>query len=212
MISIRMSNLQKIGVIAALATTLAISDSAFALNLIQNTVSNNAAGGSRFGQSFVIDPLGTGSLLSLDSWTFAFNGLGNATTAQTFTLSIYNGVGNGGIKVGDSTGTATIATFAGFDSVVWSFSGLPQLIDKSTYTTVLNGNAQLRYSEFDPYPNGFLTSGTGIPSTNFDTAFRANFSAATAVPFEFEPTGGLAILGGGWLLRRHLKKKKATKV
>jgi hypothetical protein len=28
-----------------------------------------------------------------------------------------------------------------------------------------------------------------------------------AVPFEFEPTGGLAILGGAWLLHRHLKKK-----
>jgi hypothetical protein len=35
---------------------------------------------------------------------------------------------------------------------------------------------------------------------------------ATPVPFDFDPSFGVAVLGGGWLLRKHLKKKKSTKV
>jgi hypothetical protein len=43
--------------------------------------------------------------------------------------------------------------------------------------------------------------------------FQGNFSGTPiSVPFEFETGGGLAILGGAWLLRRHLQKKKETKV
>jgi hypothetical protein len=32
---------------------------------------------------------------------------------------------------------------------------------------------------------------------------------ATPVPFDFDPSLGVAVLGGGWLLRKHLKKKKS---
>jgi hypothetical protein len=34
-------------------------------------------------------------------------------------------------------------------------------------------------------------------------------SAATPVPFEFEPSAGLAVLGGMWLGQRWLKKVKS---
>ncbi|MEI6330224.1 MAG: hypothetical protein WCP16_13390 [Pseudanabaena sp. ELA645] len=44
------------------------------------------------------------------------------------------------------------------------------------------------------------------------TQFSFNVTEATPVPFEFEGTGGLMVVGGVWLLRRHLKKKKETKV
>jgi hypothetical protein len=53
------------------------------------------------------------------------------------------------------------------------------------------------------------------PSSNQGdyTAFASSGGTifATPVPFEFEGTAGMAVVGGAWLLRRHLKKK-ATKV
>jgi hypothetical protein len=48
--------------------------------------------------------------------------------------------------------------------------------------------------------------------TNAFTGGNIQFTNATPVPFEFEPTGGLMVLSGAWLLSRHLKKKKSTKV
>ena len=82
-----------------------------------------------------------------------------------------------------------------------------------TYTAVYSQTATYIIASSTPftYPNGALTGSPG-PGFASDTVFQANFSAATPVPFEFEPTGGLLVLGGGWLLRRHLKKKKSTKV
>jgi hypothetical protein len=53
-------------------------------------------------------------------------------------------------------------------------------------------------------------NGTSYGNSTIFNSFDINATAATAVPFEFEATGGLAILGGDWLLRRHLKK--STKV
>ncbi len=60
-------------------------------------------------------------------------------------------------------------------------------------------------------PGPTLAFPTNLSATTVGGADIQFTSAATAVPFEFEPTAGLAILGGGWLLRKHLKKK-ATKV
>jgi hypothetical protein len=60
--------------------------------------------------------------------------------------------------------------------------------------------------------NGYQISsnnGTSYADSSFFNSFDINATAATAVPFDFEPTGGLAILGGAWLLRRHLKNKKS---
>jgi hypothetical protein len=177
---------------------------------ISNPSSNTYGGGLNTGQSFINDPSGSGVSILLNDWTFAFWNGSNANTAKTLSLSIYNGIGNGGIKVGESIG-ASSSTFS-FNSVVWNFSGLT-LIDTSTYTAVVNGDgtAAFVFSTINPYPNGSLTVDTSIPNTNFDTVFQANFSP-TPVPFEFEPTGGFMVLVGGWLFRRHLKNKKATKV
>ncbi|MEI6328841.1 MAG: hypothetical protein WCP16_06390 [Pseudanabaena sp. ELA645] len=199
--------------IALLATTLATADAVSAINLtVSNTVSNTFGPDTFLGQSFRNDPSGSASPVTLNSWTFAFADLTNANAAQALTLSIYNGVGNGGLKVGDSTGAAT-TTFAGFNSVIWSFSGLPQLTDTSTYTAVINNSSLLSVplATSSTYSNGNFTA-RNVSVTTIDTVFQGDFSSATPVPFEFEPTGGLMVLGGGWLLRRHLRKKKSTKV
>ncbi|PZU97120.1 MAG: hypothetical protein DCE90_08280 [Pseudanabaena sp.] len=49
-------------------------------------------------------------------------------------------------------------------------------------------------------------NGTSYTSSAVFNSFDIN-ATAIPVPFEFEATGGLAMLGGAWLLRKHLKKK-----
>ncbi len=127
-------------------------------------------------------------------------------------LKIYAGTGNGGTLVGSSS-TTTNTTLGGFPSTTWTFVGGLGLIDNATYTAEVDaGSGVLSFQGLtsDTYPNGALTSNSSA-FTGFDTVFQGNFST-TAVPFEFEPTGGLAILGGAWLLSKRLMKKKATKV
>jgi hypothetical protein len=200
------------GVAALLVSILAVSDSASAFQLtISNTVSGGFQGLPNPGQSFKNNPAGSGASIFLDDWTFAYNDLSNANADLSKTLSIYLGGGNGGTLLYNSTST-TLVTFAGFNSVKWTFSGA-SLTDNAIYTAVIQGSSAALRQDFstNPYPDGNVFSDSTDLTTR-DTVFQANFSSATPVPFEFEPTGGLLILGGGWLLRRHLKKKKSTKV
>ena len=188
------------------------------------------------GQSFINDPTKvTGTSILLNDWTF--NAYEAGTYARIYgplTLNIYAGTNLGSIAldrngynyytdtgvtlIGSSTTYTTAGSF--WDSTAtWTFAGGLSLIDNQTYTAAVtspipNGFALLiGASGGNPYANGYLT--TTNPNSlgqDWDTVFTANFSAApTPVPFEFEPTGGLLVLGGGWLLRRHLKKR-ATKV
>jgi hypothetical protein len=135
-------------------------------------------------------------------------------------LKIYEDAGNAGVFKGSSIGSTT-TTFAGGNSVQWNFNSLA-LTDNIEYTAVVDGAANsLLYNFNDPYmlandvykDGGLITNGTDASYySTVDLVFKGNFSSATPVPFEFDPTGGLLVLGGGWLLRRHLKKKKYTKV
>ncbi len=54
-------------------------------------------------------------------------------------------------------------------------------------------------------------NGASYTSSPTNSGFVINATAATPVPFDFDPSLGVAVLGGGWLLRKHLKKK-STKV
>jgi hypothetical protein len=164
---------------------------------------------NNLGQSFKNDPATSGASISaLNDWTFAFLDTTSASNALAKTLSIYSGGGNGGLKLYDSTSTAA-TTLAGFNSVTWTFTEA-NLTDNTIYTAVIQGGSgDLILDNFNLYPDGTMFSGSAVSSTN-DLVFQGNFTA-TPVPFEFEPTGGLLILGGGWLLRKHLKKK-STKV
>ncbi len=204
---------------AILAVSLAFAESALAINL---TISNTATTGSNtgaqntVGQSFINDPSVTGDPILLNNWTFAFNNLTNANSARATTLSIYSGSGNGGSLLASSTSTQ-IVTFATFpDSVRWTFAGGVSLVDNQLYTAVIQGFTQgIRASTANPYPNGnfFLDSGAGGLSSNssVDLVFQGNFSPTTPVPFEFDASGGLAMLGAGWLLRKRFQKKQTTK-
>jgi hypothetical protein len=203
----KMNNLRKAGgVIALLASFLSISDSASAIGLTVSNLSGNgtiAVATNNAGQSFTF--AGTGTTILLNDWSFVFNSSASATTASSQTLSIYSGNGNGSAPLYNST-TATTFTLGALGGVKWSFSGA-SLTDNATYTAVIQGispTGTLVRSNLNPYSGGTAYSGTTAAPT-IDLIFQGN---ATVVPFEFEPTGGLAVLGGGWLLCRHLKKKK----
>ena len=56
--------------------------------------------------------------------------------------------------------------------------------------------------------NSYQRSTNNGASYDDDTTFNSFEINATAVPFEFEATGGLVMLGGAWLLHKHLQKKK----
>jgi hypothetical protein len=47
-----------------------------------------------------------------------------------------------------------------------------------------------------------------VQTTTTLVTFEGNF---TPIPFEFEASGGIAIWGGAWLLRKQLQKRKVTK-
>jgi hypothetical protein len=213
MTNTKRNNLRKWGGIVALLAVLAISDSASAINLtIGNTTAGGSVSGTDVGQSFKNDPAGSGASITLNDWTFAFFNSPSATNALTKTLSIYSGGGNGGSLLYNSTSTSA-TTLAGLNSVTWTFTGAT-LTDNATYTAVTQVPSEgLAASDANPYPDG---TAFFVGSSSFgaiDIVFQGDFTAtaATPVPFEFEPTGGLLILGGGWLLCRHLKKK-STKV
>ena len=179
----------------------------------------NKFSGETFSQSFNIN--GTGASILLNDWTFAVTEppfdpeSPNVPLFSTPILNIYEG---NGLLRGSATAVNSSVTLAGFTAAKWTFAGAGlSLLDNQTYTAaVSSGTLKFEASNVDVYANGFLTSSDSVSAsflgTNYDTVFQANYSSApTAVPFEFEPTGGLLVLGGGWLLRRHLKKR-ATKV
>lgn len=201
--------------IALLATTLAVSDSATALNLtIGNASSNTAVGngaGDTIGQSFINDPSGTGTSILLNDWTFAVSDedtFGNISTSTT--LKIYAGTGILGTEIGTATSNTSV-TLNGLTAAKWTFAGGLSLIDNQTYTAAVTSSDTpillFEASNANPYVDGILTRSVQGDLGGFDTVFSANFSESTPVPFEFEGTGGLLVLGGGWLLRRHLKKR-----
>ena len=191
---------------AIFAVSLSLAESALAINL---TVSNPAGSGNTgqtlIGQSFINDPTtGTGATIFLNDWTFTFDTSINADAARTKTLSIYSGGGNGGTILANST-TTTPVIFAALPSVRWTFASGVSLVDTQPYTAVIQGNTFGISFSGDTYPNGSIYVGAGA-SLNNDLTFQGNFSA-TPVPFEFEASGGLAMLGAGWLLRKRFQKK-----
>ncbi len=193
---------------ALLAGSLVFCESALAINLtIGNLNTFNTYTGNDAGQSFRNDPAGSGATILLNDWTFGFSTTNDANNALGSTLSIYSGIGKNGVAIASTTSTALV-TFAFIPSVKWTFVGGVSLIDNLDYTAVIEGNVSGLLVSFDSYADGVWTEGAApVIGGGFDAVFEGNFSATTPVPFEFEASGGLAMLGGAWLLRRHFQKK-----
>jgi hypothetical protein len=72
--------------------------------------------------------------------------------------------------------------------------------------TGISGITDIGYQGSDNN-GGTYSANSTLSAFNIDVT-----EVATPVPFDFDPSFGVAVLGGGWLLRKHLKKKKSTKV
>ena len=230
------NNLRKMGgVTALLASTLAFANSVEAINLIGNYTPppNDQAGSgidSIFSQravGFTLPALPAGTTgYRLDSIVLRLQNY--ITPTDTALLQIY----------ADPTGTSTsnrplvqnlqsvlfAANTPSGSNTAGNFSFTPN----SPFTFAANtrywllvdataGNYTWRSNNTGITPAGVATfispagyqisndNGVNYASSTVFNSFNIN---ATAVPFEFEATGGLVMLGGAWLLHKHLQKKK----
>jgi hypothetical protein len=225
------------GVTTLLASILAIANPADAINLVGN---NTTTGGLTFAtitsttQRAVGFTLPTGSNYTLDNIVlrlanYRTDGTGNDNDVPL--LQIY----------ADSAKTSTNPNGATLQSVSFGrpdSAANPPTAFTFTPTSTFTFLADTRYwllvdataGTFGwvvtSPPNTVPTSDIGVTNiaysfssnnggsyanNNATNGFVINATAATPVPFDFDPSLGVAVLGGGWLLRKHLKKK-STKV
>ncbi len=174
--------------------------------------------------------LPTGDNYTLDGIALRLQNYNTTADGDTLLLQIYK----------DTAKTSTNPTGATLESLLFinpssnsntsaSFTFMPQ----STYTFLADtrywlqlkvtagNNVIWRANNPSVIPTGVATSNgyrfgnTGAAATvnsSILNSFDIQATVATPVPFDFDPSFGVAVLGGGWLLRKHLKNKKSTKV
>jgi subtilisin-like proprotein convertase family protein len=209
------------GVAALLASTLAISNAAEAMMFSSASSTYNIPDNNATGVSATIAIAGEGNITSFDS-----------VTISGFTHSYY-----GDLRAFLSNGTTTVqlfatdfapdnATFTGRSSAnlsgnyTFATSGADWYAQGTSTTSIVpSANTYASFQSLNAFVGQSLNDtwtlnvqDTANADTGSFTQFSFNATEATPVPFEFEGTGGLMVVGGVWLLRRHLKKKKETKV
>jgi hypothetical protein len=129
---------------------------------------------------------------------FTFTGFSGTAPA---TLNIYTDIGR-------TTLLTSSTSSSGFS---YTFDGATALAFGTEYFALFPSNASglgIPVANNNPYAGGQLGS---APAT-FDTTFTATFNApVTAIPFEFSPTAGIALLGGLWGAKRLTKKYLAQR-
>jgi len=220
-----MQTTRKMGVIALLVSSLAVSSSAHALSFttfVDETAFRSAAGtlSTETFNSFTVDTSFRNGTVNLTD--FSLTGIGNITNniidvpPLVFPVVNIDGTqlvlrvtcGSTGFNV---TFNAPITAFgATFNST--SDDGLTRLqVGADTFgniTSITQGNTEFYGFIAD---GNFTTLTFNSPNAGLDGFGADNFlytSAATPVPFEFSPALGLDVLGTVWLGHRVLKKKK----
>lgn len=210
---------------ALLATTLAFSSSAEAINLIGNLPANDFAGGSIGDDGFdniqtavgFTLPVGVGyqldnivlRLASYDTSTDValLQIYADATKTSTSPLGatlqsvFFNNPTSNSDAASDFTFTPTANFTFAADTRYWllvdATSGIYNW--NGSFPAVTPTGVATFNSNQNSYDNGasYFNETTGY-------SFQVN---ATAVPFDFSPQFGIAVLGGGWLLRKRFFKK-----
>jgi hypothetical protein len=228
------------GVTTLLASILAIANPADAINLVGNntTTGFTALAINTSGQTAVGFTLPTGSNYTLDNivLNLRFYRTDGSDNDNDFPLlQIYaDSAKNSTNPIGLTLQSVSFDRPASNSNSVAAFTFTPTT---STFTFL----ADTRYwllvdataSQFGSFgwvttnPNTAPTSDISVTNIDYtrstdngvsytndlaNSGFVINATAATPVPFDFDPSLGVAVLGGGWLLRKHLKKKKSTKV
>jgi hypothetical protein len=234
----RLNNLRKMGgVTTLLASILAIANPADAINLVGNntttgspsftnisTITQRAVGFTLpIGSNYTLDnivvrlanyrPDGTGNdndfpLLQIYADSAKTSTDPNGATLQSVSFGRPDSAANPATAF-TFTPTSTFTFLA--DTRYWLLvdvtAGNFRWVTTSPNTTPTSdiGVTNIAYSVS-------TNNGVNYTSGNASSGFVINATAATPVPFDFDPSLGVAVLGGGWLLRKHLKKKKSTKV
>ncbi len=202
------------GVVALVATTLAIANPAQAISF-SSTISTRAIpDNNATGVSASITIAGEGNITSFDS-----------VTISGFTHTFY-----ADLRAFLTNGTSTVQLFRTVSSTVDDQTFTTAGLDLSGNYTFATAGANWYTQTVTPVPtattyasfqslaafNGQSLNGTWTLNvqdriggdTGSFTQFTINATTdAAAVPFEFEPTGGVVLLGGAWLLRKRLMKK-----
>ncbi len=222
------------GVIATLASLLAISAPAQALTLIGNNPSrsNDVIGTSidQMDQLAVGFTLPVGNNYILDSIVLRLGGYTPNLTGDGALLQIYADPA----KTSTNPNQATLQPllFANPSSFSTSFnnfvftpaSGLTFLADTRYWLLVDATGGDFVWVGNFPINlitgvsgigfNGYqLSTNNGSSYASFPTqpAFQINVTEVQVVPFEFNPALGLGAIGGFYLVQKRLKKKKSTK-
>ena len=223
------------GVAALLASTLAISNAAEAISLIGNYSSTNDGdftviyNNNHVAYSFTSP---SGANYQLDNIELRLSNY-NTTQGDIPLLQIYADSS----KTSTNPSGATLQPLL-FNNPVSSSFAISNFTftPTSSFTFVANTRYWLLvkdatggisgffwWANYPSYitPTGVATfdsyqfsnnNGESYVASDVRNSFNINVTeSATPVPFEFEGTGGLMVVGSVWLLRRHLKKKE-TKV
>ena len=130
-----------------------------------------------------------------------------------FTFTGFSGTAPMLLNIYSDSSRSTIVTSSTSNSgFSYTFDGNTPLAFGTQYYAFYPTNVAVtvRNSGSNPYIGGAIYVGGSINST-VDTTFTATLSdtpAATPVPFDFEPTGAVVILGGLWGLKRWVNKKR----
>jgi hypothetical protein len=181
------------------------------------TVANPVHAVSFYNFSFT----GTGSSQTISgSGSFTTNDLPNGATASTSVLitGITGTITDSGTGNTSRNISALLApgTFGGNDNLLRPLALDPNKVNNNGVSFTVLDTTSVSIPNFDSNYNLFFDSVSSkylISSTNFDNirftedTFNTLNLTATPIPFEFNPTLGIGILGGVWLVRKRLKKK-----
>ena len=217
-------------VIAVLVGTLTLAPSAEAISLIGNYSSTNDIGSTivnnTAGQKAVGFTLPTGSNYQLDSIVLRLQNYNTVTGGDVALIQLY----------ADAAKTSTSPLGTTLQSVLFTNpTSTSDTVNNFTFTptSTFTFAADTRYwllvdataGNFAWRANNPAITPTGIGGVAFNSYQASNNNGSSyinstvfnsfdinatvaPVPFEFAPTGGFAMLGAGWLLRKYLKNKK----
>jgi hypothetical protein len=231
----KLNNLRKMGGVTTLFVgILAISNPVDAISLIGNYSSTNDGNSTVINVSSITTvkavgfTLPTGNNYTLDDVVLRLGNYNTTTDGDTALLQIYKDAAKTSINPTEATLESLLfINPSSSDNTSSNFTFTPQ----STFTfladtrywlqlSVTAGNS-INWTNNSPSitPTGVATYQTylygnyGAAATGSSSIFNSfDIQVTQSVPFDFDPSFGVAVLGGGWLLRKHLKKKKSTKV
>lgn len=229
MIKANPNKLRKVeGITTLLVSALAFAPSAEAISLIGNYLSINDGVGtninSTLGQKAVGFTLPTGNGYKLDNIVLRLANY-NTTAGDVALIQIYADAAKTSTNPNGTTLQSVLFTNPTSSSdTTGNFTFTPQsefIFNADTrYWLLVDATA----GDFTWLANNPAVTPTGFNGTTFNDyqrstnngssytnsiAFNSFDINATEVPFEFEATGGIGILGAAWLWRRHLKNKKS---